>query len=451
MGAVPQAVLMFSYYYPPLGGIGSQRSQKFARYLPDNGWAPIVITPKHGAYHLDPTLDDGSSRGVEVVRTATMDLSASFKRWLRGAKAPAGAAAGADLTPLQGGAFVRSLQRIVRTCVYVPDGQIGWLPYAVRAGREVLRRRPVRAIYSTSFPVTAHVAACRLKRATSIPWVADFRDLWTENHYRKSDSRLRGSVDRLIERKLLDAADVLVTVSDAWAETLRRLTGGTKRVEVVRNGFDPTDFEGIERRRPDRWTITYVGDFYGAKSDPKAFLAALSRLLSSGRIPREDVRFRIVGARDEFVAAELARFGLTDVTEWSGFVSHRDCIRSQVDTSLLLLILHREHANTGVLPGKLYEYLGARRPVLAIVPPEFEAAKMLRGAGAGDVAEAGDEAAIERVLLASYARFRSGEEPETDPSDLSPYERQGGARQLAQILSEVSGGVEASAQGGQRP
>jgi glycosyltransferase involved in cell wall biosynthesis len=435
---------MLCYYYPPLGGIGSQRSLKFARYLPDHGWHPVVITPQCGAYLIDRSLDDGQAQGVEVVRTRYVDLSSNFKRAI-GARRPAGEAprnGEASVRPINGG-MVNRLRRTVRSWVYIPDGQIGWYPYAVRAGRQVIESQQVEAIYSSSFPVTAHLAARRLKVATNKPWIADFRDLWTENHYADYSSALRKRLDQMIESQLLEKADVIITVSDTWADTLRRLTGGRKRVEVIRNGFDATDFADLCRQRPDKWTITYVGNFYGAKQDPTVFFESLCRVIASGRVAKEEVQLKIVGEPDAYAQEAVNRLGLASVTHFTGFMSYGESLAHQVDSSLLLLILHGDRSNPGHVPGKLYEYLGARRPVLALAPADFEAARIIRETGAGVTVEATDAAGIDRCLLDSYAAYQSGAGSGAGRGigrgDLSAYERRHGAAQLADILSSLGG------------
>jgi glycosyltransferase involved in cell wall biosynthesis len=431
-------VLMLSYYYPPLGGIGSQRSQKFARYLPGHGWRPIVITPGQGAYLMDGSLDDGRSSGVEVVRTGYVDLSANFKRLLR-----ARTIAGERPRPIDSGerptgGALNLLRRAVRTWFYIPDGQVGWYPYAVRAGHRAIASHEVSAIYSTSFPVTAHLAAYRLKQATGKPWVADFRDLWTENHYADYGSPLRKRLDQRIEARLLAHADVITTVSDEWAETLRRLTHGRKRVEVIRNGFDADEFAAIKRRRPEKWTITYIGLFYGARQDPSPFLEALRRVITSGRVARERARFNIIGEPDAYVRELASRFNVADITNFTGFLPHREALAEQVNSSLLLLILHAARTNAGHVPGKLYEYLGARRPVLALASDGFEAARLIRDAHAGVVVESTDVEGIERALMDSYKAYQSGSDERLNNHDLSRFERQAQAGQLARLLDELA-------------
>jgi glycosyltransferase involved in cell wall biosynthesis len=295
----------------------------------------------------------------------------------------------------------------------------------------------VEAIFSSSFPVTAHLLAYRLKQATGKPWIADFRDLWTENHYADYSSRLRKRIDQKIEAKLLEQADIITTVSDEWAETLRRMTGGKRRVEVIRNGFDASEFAPIASRRPDQWTITYVGLFYGAKQDPSAFLEALRRVINSGKVAREAVRFNIVGEPDPYVQEMVARFGVADITNFTGFVSHRESLAQQVNSSLLLLIVHKEQTNAGHVPGKLYEYFGARRRILALAHQGFEAARLINEARAGTVVESTDIAGIEQALMDSYSAYQSGDDAVPNDSDLSRYERQPQAGQLAGLLGEL--------------
>ncbi|HKP10675.1 MAG TPA: glycosyltransferase, partial [Blastocatellia bacterium] len=363
-----------------------------------------------------------------------------FKR-LAGARTPAGESPRQGYAGEQvngGGGVANLLRRVVRSWVYIPDGQVGWYPHAVRAARGVMKSREVAAIYSTSFPVTAHLAAYRLKRASGKPWIADFRDLWTENHYADYDSRLRKRIDQRIEARLLEHADVITTVSDEWAETLRRLTRGRKRVEVIRNGFDADEFASIKARRPDRWTVTYVGLFYGVKQDPSPFLEALRRAIVSGEVAREDARFNIVGEPDPYVREMAARFGVADITHFTGFVPHAGALAEQVNSSLLLLILHQAQTNAGHIPGKLYEYLGARRPVLALVPDGFEAARLIRESCAGVVVGSQDVAGIERALVDSYKAYRAGRHESLNNGDLSRFERRAQAGQLAGLLNELA-------------
>lgn len=427
-------VLLVAYYYPPLGGIGSQRSQKFARYLSEYGWEPTVLAPEDGSYYIDASLDDLTASGVEVIRTRTFDLSSMFKRFVTNG---ASSAKPIDHTQVGGNSILGTLKRAVNTWIYIPDGQVGWYPYAVRAGRRAVESRDIAAIWSTSFPMTAHMIARKLKLKTGRPWVADFRDLWTDNQSPAYSSALRKRLDRFIESKLLEEADALVTVSEELAEKLRKLTGGAKRVEVIRNGFDSRDFEGIERTRPDKWTVTFVGSVYRF-TDLSPFLMALQRQIKVGAIARKDVQVNIVGESIPNLNDLLARFDLEKEAHFTGFVSHHESLKHQVNSSLLLFPLHGEGASPGILTGKLFEYLGARRPILGILRSDFEAAGIIQDAKAGVTVEPSNVEAIERCLLASYTAFKSDKDSCLNDSDLAPYERKRGAQQLARLLEEVT-------------
>jgi glycosyltransferase involved in cell wall biosynthesis len=430
-------VLLIAYHYPPLGGVGSQRSQKFARYLVDEGWRPVVLTPEKGSYLIDSSLQDGTSQGIQVVRTKNVDLSSAF-RWPVPRQQKASVQPDPNGTARKANFLLRFARRTIHTLAYFPDAQIGWFPYALSAGKRILKTQNIDAIYSTSFPVTAHLVAYRLKQATGKPWIADFRDLWSEFHYAEYSSVYRKRLDRLIESKLLEKTDAILTVSETLADTLRRLTGGRKRVEVIRNGFDTNDFAGIEYERPPRWTITYVGLFYGKRQDPSVFLQALQRLTETGQIPREEVLFNIVGEPDSYVRELVSRFGLDDITHFTGFVPHRDALAYQVRSSLLLLILHGDRANPGVITGKIFEYFGSRRPVLGLVPAKFEVARLIGDVGAGVTVDPSDAEGVERELMASYIDYKTGASDRGHFSDLSSYERQAGARQLGRLLDELT-------------
>src|SRR5262249_10957791 len=157
--------------------------------------------------------------GVQVVRTRSIDLSSALKRLTRRPGRTNGDTATAN--GHQAGPMAGFLSRAARTLAYIPDGQGGWFPYATMPGSRIMDEQNVGAIFSTSYPVTAHMAAAKLKSETGIPWIADFRDLWTENHYADYASDFRKRLDQVLESSLLDKTDLLTTVSESLATTLR--------------------------------------------------------------------------------------------------------------------------------------------------------------------------------------------------------------------------------------
>jgi glycosyltransferase involved in cell wall biosynthesis len=325
----------------------------------------------------------------------------------------------------------------VRTWIYLPDGQIGWFPYALRAGKETLEAKQVDVIWSTSFPLTAHLVASRLKLVTNKPWIADFRDIWTDGGDTGCADTLRKRLDRVIQSKLLERADAIVTVSYALADELRKITRGQKRVEVIRNGFDSTDFIGVRRTEPERWTTTFVGSYYSFY-DPAPFFSALRRLIDRGMVSKDDARLVFVGQANPEIQRLAMRYEVGDITHFTGLISNREALGYQVNSSILLFVLNGEGASPGHITGKLFEYLGARRPILGIVSPDFEAARIIRETGAGVAVNADDGEGIERFILDSYARFKSGTDHLSCGGDLSIYERKHTAEQLAGLMTELT-------------
>ncbi len=192
---------MIAYFFPPLGGIASLRALRFARGLPESGWEALVVAPRSGDYHYDPTLSYPEDK---VVRTLSLEISRTGRGALR-------KIAGKGI-PEQASVLARARQ-FVRRWIYLPDPQVGWYPFALAAARGVVRQQRVDAIFSSSYPITAHLVARRLHRDTGLPWVADFRDLWTDWVWR---GELRGRLDSRLEHALLAEATAIVTVSPTF-------------------------------------------------------------------------------------------------------------------------------------------------------------------------------------------------------------------------------------------
>ena len=269
---------MVAYYFPPLGGIGSLRALKLATYLPESGWDVTVLAPRRGTYYRDPTLTFPEEK---VVRTGSIELSRAGKTVL------------APRTSDTEAARVGSLRRLVRDAarkwLYRPDPQIGWYPFAVRAGRRALREGRFDAVFSSSFPITAHLVGRRLHRDSGLPWVAEFRDPWTDVI---ADGEPRKAREVARERSIVVEATRVVTVSEAWAALFRGK--GARDVGVVTNGYDAADL--APGRPPDGIVVTYLGSFYSDRQDLSAVWPALRRIGDTS--PSRRFRLRFVGDLD---------------------------------------------------------------------------------------------------------------------------------------------------------
>jgi glycosyltransferase involved in cell wall biosynthesis len=326
-----------------------------AKYLPEFGWQPIVLTPPIGE---DPDSRFGPPNDFKdsnrVIETYGYSSRHTWKKRHR-----------LDSKKLFKPAkpLLRFLYKHYLEIINYPDEEKGWKPFAVKAGDEFLRNEGVDAIISSSSPVTTHIIAKELKIKRKIPWVADLRDLWTQNHDYPY-SFIRRFFERRLERKTLQSADALVTVSEPLAEKLMELHKG-KRVYNITSGFDPDDMKKEPADLTPRFTITYTGQIYVRGQDASKFLIALRDSISEGAIMAEDVEVRFYGPWCELLAKQIEEYGLVDVVKQYGIISRQVSFEKQRESQVLLLLKWEDVQERGYLSGKIFEYLAAGRPMIA--------------------------------------------------------------------------------------
>lgn len=353
-------VLMISYYFPPLGGIGSVRALRFATHLVEFGWEPVVIAPRKGAFHDDPSLSVPVTR---VYRTRNFEPNRLVKQVLRMDTG----------RPANGKPGLEAIRKILRRWVYRPDGQIGWYPFAVRAGHRLIHDDGgVDAVFSSSFPITAHLVARQLHRKHGIPWVAEFRDLWTDVG-RESKTLQRS--DEAIERSILTEANEIATVSPSWAQVLGSRAG--RSVTVVTNAFEQCESAGLTVE--GETVVTYLGTYYAGPQDLNTALRALGSLVHTGVI--RGLRLRFIGDFPAALDRAIAGARLNKFVECTGLVPHRDALQYLRSSDILLLagpVSAQTQVLSGRIPGKAFEYLGTRRPIVLVSDPSSDVANLLR-------------------------------------------------------------------------
>ena len=383
-------LLLVTLYFPPSGGGGVQRPLKFATHLPALGIETHVLAPDDPKWvHSDAELALPTQAWVHRARYVG-------PRGRRIADEQHGRS-GLELAALKASTIGRRL--------LVPDENVTWNATAIPKAIAIARREGIDVVLTTSPPGSVHLVGAAVKRATGAKWVADLRDSIALHPHRSSEGigarakqKARAGIAHLVARQ----ADAIVTAAEAITEETRGLEP-KGRLLTIANGSDFDDFAGLEYTRGDRFRLTHTGSFFGHR-DPKPFLRALH---ASGL---EDVRVRFVG---DFRPADrefLDSLELGDRVELIDYVPRRESLRLQRDSdALLLLIPEAGGRGRGVLSGKVFEYLAAERPVLAVVPPDGAAAGLIRDTGVGVVAAPEDEAAIRDALLALHARWRAGE------------------------------------------
>lgn len=399
---MPRRVLIVSYFFPPMGGVGGFRALKLTKYLPRFGWEAAVLTTEVPAYYCyDPALEEEVPVGTSVVRSESWDPFRTYARLAGGRRAERGGRGE------PGWLFSRltRLAKAMNTWVFIPDNSVGWLPFAVRAGKRFLEREGADLILTISVPHTAHLVGRALHRATGVPWIADFRDDWVGNPDLVPPTAIHRAFQSRLARSVLREADGVVAANDTVRDRLRAFAGDARpdRYETVHNGYDEEDFEGLEPAAPDaRFTLAFSGTFH-RRLDPRPVFDGISRALSSGRIPRHDFRFFVAGAQQESLRALVRAAGIEGETLLAGFLPHREALRHVLAADLLLLLVSRTPGAEMFSTGKLYEYLRAGRPIL-VAAPEGEATRLVTACGAGRVAPPDDPDAIAARLVAAYER-----------------------------------------------
>ncbi|MBN2202368.1 glycosyltransferase family 4 protein [bacterium] len=432
-----KTVLVVTYYFPPSGGAGVQRALKFVKYLPEFGWDPVVLTVKANADFpaRDESLLAEVPPGIEIVRTGIFEPYALYRKWT--GKAGNAAIDIETNTGLQRPGARERFADFIRSTFFIPDARRFWKPSALAAAEGILKRRKVDAIVSTAPPYTCHLIAESIRRRHRIPWVADFRDSWVGWLSTPDRWWLPDRIDRALERKVLRNADRILAVSEGVRSDLssRHPDIPEGKWKILTNGFDAADFEGLNPKPDaDRFVITYTGSLYG-KRNPSALLRAARSLKERRPELAEKLLIRFIGRVDSATLDAFRTLGR--MFEHVPYVPHSESLRCLLESSALLLVIDTAAAAGTIVTGKVYEYLGAGRPILALAP-EGDAAHLIRSLGAGAVVAPDDPEDVERILEEWITAWQAnGPIPRPSAEAVRRYERKTLTGELAQILKQI--------------
>lgn len=455
-------VLIVAGEFPPLKTIGRIRTVKFVEHLTSLGWEPVVLTleAKGTEPNYDPALLDEVMPGVEIIRVplVTFDerVVAGIKRLVGRGPAPGespprpGNPAKSEgdtfqKAPAAPGLLERlqlAAKRFIRLALEVPDSYLPWALRAADNALEVCAARNVDVVFTTLPPFSAAYIGYKVRRATGIPWVADYRDLWYGDVLREWLPWWRKRLELAMEKRLLRAADVIVTVSEQKTEYMRRLHPRlAARWATLTNGYDNEIYAARARTRPfDTGSIefVYTGRLFKNRRG-YAFAEALGRLKARRPDLVEPVRVRILGGVAPEIAKRFAdiigRHGLAGHFEFPGDVSYHEAMSAQVNCDYLLLIVDTGETSDGVIPGKLFEYVAAKRPMFALCDPGATQ-QIIDRARLGVVIDAEDVAACERALEKVLSE-PVPEQLDRDEAYLARFDRRAISAELSQLLSDT--------------
>lgn len=419
-------VLVLAYYFPPLGLSGVQRTFKFVKYLPEHGWKPTVITVEPRSYfaHDESLLQELDGRDVEIIRTPSRDPFALL------------AARGIPIR-LPSSRRHRLLGRASQA-IFIPDNKIGWKRHALARAREVLDRGDIDLIYATAPPYTAFLIGEKLKQTyPHIPLVLDYRDAWLHNPLHFYPTPIHRLRHRALEQRCLRAANRIITINRRIKELL--LTEytmlGHGDIDIVPQGYDAADFPDLQPPKDGPLILTHTGTFYHNRT-PRYLLQALASLRARSARIAKDIRLRFVGAEREEDRLLARQLGVEDQVEFLGYRPHAESVRLLLESHALFMMIGSGPGEDMMSTGKLYEYLGSRRPILAAVPDGVARQALLKSEAAF-VVPPEDPIALAQELDRLLTLHRTHALPVGEADHARQYERGALTGQLTRIFESA--------------
>ena len=433
-------VLVITYYWPPTGGSGVQRWVKFAKYLPSEGWQPVIYTPENPEQlAVDHSLEADIPEGTEIIKTRITEPYELYKKFLRRSGHSKEAV---EVNPVnaQNKSFAQKAAMWVRGNLFRPDPSCLWIRPSVRFLRKYLEDHPVDLIVSTGPPQSMHMIGRLLSRETGLPWIADFRDPWTKIFYFKHLSMTKATErwHRRMEQKVLDEATAVVAVSPLVQQEFQEMT--RTPVELITNGYDECDFPEYRNEDafggPDKdFVITHTG-LFAADGNPTVLWKVLAEMCAEDENFRRLLKIRLTGKTDRQILEAIAEAGLVENLKDLGYQPHGIAIEEQRKASVLILPLRKEPEYKAVLPGKLFEYLASCRPVMGIGQKDGAMSMILEKTDTGIVFDWEDNVSMKKYIESCWKSHLSGNLTKKD-GDISIFTRRNLTRRMAELFNGI--------------
>lgn len=427
-------VLIIAYYWPPSGGAGVQRWLKMVKYLPEFGWQPIVYTAKDAAYPvLDDSLEKDVPKDLDVMRGPIWEPYEVYKRFTGQGKKKR--VYSGFLSEDKKPSLTQRLSVWIRGNFFIPDARRFWIKPSIKLLTEYLQKHPVDAIITTGPPHSLHLIGRGLKRNLGVPWIADFRDPWTNIDF-YDQLMLTGWADRTHRRQeasVLAESDAITTIGWTMQKEFEEM--GAQKVFVATNGFDEADFPEMDVRLKEKFTFSHIG-YLNKDRSPANLWQAFGELVEEIPGFKDDLALRFIGKTDHVLHQALEQHGLSELAEHIDYVPHDEVLVAQRESHVLLLLINNTPNVLGILPGKLFEYLAARRPILAIGIKGGDSDRVLTETGAGNMLEYEDLEGMKRTIFKLYRRFKKND-LQIDAADIQRFSRRHNAGLIAEALEEI--------------
>lgn len=427
-------VLVITYYWPPSGGSGVQRWLKFVKYLRDFGWEPIVYTPQNGEIPIeDRSLLKDIPENMTVLKTPIWEPYSLYKKFI-GQKKEQKINPG-FLSESKKPKISEKVSIWIRGNFFIPDARKYWIKPSVKFLSNYLSINHVDLIISTGPPHSTHLIGMALKKKLNIPWIADFRDSWTNSVY-YPELLLTNRADHIhkfLEKKVLQTANYVITIGETMKKEFEQL--GAKKIEVITNGFDTKDFQHNGIKLDKKFSITHIGTMTRTRN-PMALWNAISGIISTNKSFETDLEIKLAGKVDISVLDNINLFGLNKKVTMIDYLPHDEVTQILKTSQLLLLILDSTKDSKGILTGKFFEYLGAKRPILAIGPTDGDIATIMAETNAGKISEFNDENGLKKNILEYYKLYLQNQLI-SNSKEIEKYSRDQLTCKLAKLFENV--------------
>lgn len=421
-------VLIITYYWVPAGGSGVQRWLKFVKYLRDFNIEPVVFTVDEASYPIiDNSLTNEVPNDIEVLKNKIWepnDLLSIFQK--KETKTSAG-----FLNPNP--SFWGKVMQYIRANYFIPDARKFWIKPSVKKIKKYLKTNTVDAIITTGPPHSVHLIGLHLKKELGVKWIADFRDPWTDIDYFHQLPLTQKAKEKhhQLEKEVLQKADATLVVGKTMQQNYQQFSD---TIHVVTNGFDTDDKSESKPKLDAKFSITHIG-LMNADRNPKVLWKVLSEISAENPEFSNDLEIKLIGSIADDVTNELDFYKFKDVVKVPN-VPHAEVQNYQKSTQVLLLAINKVPSAKCIITGKIFEYLQAKRPILAIGPKDGDLAEILNSTNAGTIVDFDDAVKMKQIIIDLYQQYKSNK-LEVNSINIDKYHRKEVTKQVSVILKQV--------------
>ena len=432
-------VLIITYYWPPSGGSGVQRWLKMSKYFPENNWQPVIYTADGAEYPVeDLSLEKDIAPEAEVVRHKIIEPYSFYKKFL-GIKKDVKIKAGFINEGKNKSAWKENISVWLRGNLFIPDARCWWIRPSVKFLKKYLHNHPVDAIISTGPPHSMHIIAKELHKKFNIPWIADFRDPWTDIDFFSELKLTKRSLKKhhQLQYQVLTQADKVVTVGWDWAKGLEN--HGAKNVAVITNGYDFNIEEKLTKTElSDDFTMSHVG-IVGAARNAVRFWETLGEIIKENN-PKDFsklLKIRLIGQVDNSVIKSIKENNLENNVEIIPYIPHEKVIAEQSSSQVLLLFINNSPNAKGIMTGKIFEYMASGRPIFAIGPKDGDTAIILNETKSGVIVDFEDKEEMKKTIIDLFNKYKENQLITKKNQIVENYSRRALAKEYVNLIEKI--------------